>query len=112
MTSTGHVGPWMSATLSGAEKGKCDRMGTMTKKLKEAMDEASNLPEADQEKIGQDLLSHVEKLQRLRGEIDKGLHSLDAGEGRELNIQEFIRHANARHGVGVAVRAGATAAPT
>jgi hypothetical protein len=73
-------------------------MGTMTKKLKDAMEEVSNLPEADQEKIGQDLLSPVEKLQRLRIEIDKGIRSLNAGEGRELNIEEFIRDANARHG--------------
>jgi hypothetical protein len=73
-------------------------MGAMSKKLEDAMKEVSNLPEADQETIGQDLLSHVEKLRRLRAEVDKGIRSLDAGEGREVDIEEFIRDANARHG--------------
>jgi hypothetical protein len=73
-------------------------MGAMSKKLEDAMKEMSNLPEADQETIGQDLLSHVEKLRRLRAEVDKGIRSLDAGEGREVDIEAFIRDASARHG--------------
>jgi len=73
-------------------------MGDMTKVLKDAIEEISNLPAADQEKIGRDLLAHVEKLRRLRAEIDKGIRSLDAGEGRELDIEDFIRNVNARHG--------------
>jgi hypothetical protein len=73
-------------------------MGDMTKVLKEAIEEISNLTAADQEKIGRDLLAHVEKLRRLRAEIDKGIRSLDAGEGRELDIEDFIRNVNARHG--------------
>jgi len=73
-------------------------MGDMTKVLKEAIDEVSALPEADQEKIGRGLLSHVEKLRRLRAEIDKGIRSLDAGKGKELDIEDFIRKAHARHG--------------
>jgi hypothetical protein len=40
-------------------------MGTMAKILMEAMEEISNLPEADQEKIGRELLSHLERLRRL-----------------------------------------------
>ena len=75
-------------------------MGDMTKVLKEAIDEVSALPEADQEKIGRGLLSHVEKLRRLRTEIDKGIRSLDAGEGKELDIEDFIREARARYGGG------------
>jgi len=67
----------------------------MAKVLKDALDEVATLPEADQEKIGRGLLSHVEKLRQLRGEIDKGIRSLDRGEGKELNIEEFIRQ---RHG--------------
>jgi hypothetical protein len=69
----------------------------MSKKLEDAMKEVSSLPEADQETIGQDLLSHVEKLRRLRAEVDKGIRSLDAGQGRQVDIEEFIRDANARH---------------
>jgi len=41
-------------------------MGAMAKILREAMEEMSNLPEADQEKIGRELLSHLEELRRLR----------------------------------------------
>jgi hypothetical protein len=72
-------------------------MGVMAKILREAMEEISNLPEADQETIGRELLSHVEKLQRLRAEIDKGIHSLDAGRGNALDIEAFLRDVNAHH---------------
>jgi hypothetical protein len=44
------------------------------------------------------LLSHVEKLRHLRAEIDKGIRSLDAGEGKPLDIQDFLRRKNERHG--------------
>jgi hypothetical protein len=73
-------------------------MAHMTKVLKEAIEEVATLPEADQETIGRHLLSHVEKLRRLRVEIDKGIRSLDAGEGRELNIEDFVREKTGRHG--------------
>jgi hypothetical protein len=70
---------------------------TVKKILEDAIAEVSNLPEADQEKIGRDLLSHVEKLRRLRTEIDKGIRSLDAGQGKEFNMDDFLRDMNARH---------------
>ena len=73
-------------------------MSDMSKVLKQAFDEAISLPEADQETIGRQLLSHVEKLRQLRAEIDKGIRSLDAGEGREFSIDEFIREKTRRHG--------------
>jgi hypothetical protein len=63
----------------------------MVKTLEQAMAEVAALPDADQEKIGRRLLSHVEKLRRLREELDKGARSLDAGNGRAFNIEEFIR---------------------
>ena len=53
----------------------------MVRTLEQAIAQISRLPDADQEKIGRRLLSHVEKLNALRGEIDKGIRSLDAGEG-------------------------------
>jgi hypothetical protein len=62
------------------------------------MAEVSNLPEADQEQIGRRLLSHVEKLRQLRAELDKGIRSLDAGEGRPLDLEAFLRSKNERHG--------------
>jgi hypothetical protein len=52
------------------------------------------LPAEDQEQIGRTLLSHVEKLRALRAEIDKGICSLDAGQGRESSIGDFIRQKN------------------
>jgi hypothetical protein len=63
----------------------------MVKTLEQAIAELSSLPDADQEQIGRKLLSHVEKLRQLRAEIDKGIRSLDEGEGVELNIEDFIR---------------------
>jgi hypothetical protein len=66
----------------------------MVKTLEQAIAEISNLPEADQEQIGRKLLSHIEKLRQLRAEVDKGIRSLDAGEGKELNIEDFIRQKN------------------
>ena len=70
----------------------------MTKLLEQAMEKVAALPESDQERIGRDVLSHVEKLRRLRIEIDKGNRSLERGEGTELDIEDFIRRAHARHG--------------
>ena len=46
-------------------------MSAITKVLEEAIQEVRNLPEPDQESIGRQLLSHVERLRRLRVEIDR-----------------------------------------
>ena len=70
----------------------------MVKTLEQAIAQVSLLSDADQEKIGRRLLSHVEKLNSLRGEIDKGIGSLDAGKGSALNIEDFLRDKNSRHG--------------
>jgi hypothetical protein len=53
----------------------------MVKTLQRAMAQIAALPDADQEEIGQQLLSHIEKLRSLRAELDKGVRSLDAGQG-------------------------------
>jgi len=66
----------------------------MVKTLEQAIAEVTTLPAADQEQIGRKLLTHVEKLRELRRDIDKGIQSLDAGEGKLLNIEEFLRQAN------------------
>jgi len=70
----------------------------MTKTLDKAIQEVAALPEADQERIGREVLSHVEKLRRLRIKLDKAAASLARGEGRELNIDDVIRRAHLRHG--------------
>lgn len=46
---------------------------SMTKLLEEALAKVATLPPAAQEKIGEELLLHVETVDRLRGELDKGL---------------------------------------
>lgn len=63
----------------------------MTRTFEQAIAEVAALPDADQEQIGRQLLSHVEKLRRLREELDKGARSLDAGKGRTFSIEEFMR---------------------
>jgi hypothetical protein len=45
----------------------------------------------DREKIGRELLAHVEKLRCLRLDIEKGIRSLDAGKGREFDVEGFLR---------------------
>jgi hypothetical protein len=70
----------------------------MTDALREAIAKVATLPKAAQEKIGEELLLRVEKVRRLRGELDKGIQSLDRGEGRELNIDEVIKRARAHYG--------------
>jgi hypothetical protein len=70
----------------------------MVKSLELAIAEVSSLPDADQEQIGQRLLSHVEKLRRLRDEVEKGIRSLDAGEGAPLDFEGFLRQKNEQHG--------------
>jgi hypothetical protein len=69
----------------------------MTKLLEEALAKVATLPPAAQEKIGEELLLHVETVDRIRGELDKGIRSLDRGEGRELNIQDVIKRARIQH---------------
>jgi hypothetical protein len=65
--------------------------------LEKAITEVSSLPDADQELIGQRLLSYVVKLRRLRTEIDEGIRSLNAGEGEPLDVEGFLRRKNERH---------------
>jgi hypothetical protein len=69
----------------------------MVKTLQQAIAEVTALSDSDQEEIGRKLLSHVEKLRQLRVEIDKGIRSLEAGEGRPLDIDEFLRQVNQDH---------------
>lgn len=70
----------------------------MVKTLEQAIAEVTSLPDADQEQIGRKLLSHLEKLRQLRADIDEGIQSLDAGEGKPLDIEQFLRQANESDG--------------
>jgi hypothetical protein len=70
----------------------------MVRTLEQAIAKLSRLPDTDQEEIGRKLLSHVERLNALRAELDKGIRSLDAGEGRPLDMEDFLRRKNSGHG--------------
>ena len=70
----------------------------MVRTLEQAIAQISRLSDADQEQIGRKLLAHVEKLNALRTEIDKGIRSLDEGKGRVLDMEDFLRDKNSRHG--------------
>ena len=70
----------------------------MVKTLEQAIAEVTRLPAADQEQIGRKLLTHIEKLRQLRVDIDKGIRSLDTGEGKALSMEEFLRQANESDG--------------
>ena len=70
----------------------------MVRTLEQAIAKISRLPDADQEEIGRKLLAHVERLNALRAEMDKGIRSLDAGEGRPLDVETFLRQKNSGHG--------------
>ncbi len=70
----------------------------MVRTLEQAIAQLSRLPDADQEQIGRKLLTHVEKLKALLTEIDKGIQSLDEGKGRALDMEDFLREKNSRHG--------------
>jgi hypothetical protein len=70
----------------------------MVKALERAIAELAALSDAEQEKIGRRLLSHVQKLRRLREELDKGIRSLDAGHGEPLDVAAFLDQQHDRNG--------------
>ena len=68
-----------------------------SKTLDQAIAKAHKLPEADQERIGRELNDYIDHLGALRADLDEGLRSLDAGLGRELDIEDIIARAHASH---------------
>jgi hypothetical protein len=70
----------------------------MTKVLRDAIAKVEALPEVDQDRIARELIDYLDKLQVLRADVEIGIRQLDAGEGRELDIEEVIRQARAEHG--------------
>ena len=64
----------------------------MVKNLQEAMARVETLPEAAQERIGEELLEYVDNVERLRTELQEGIDSLERGEGRPFEIDDVIRH--------------------
>jgi hypothetical protein len=72
-------------------------MSQLTKIFKDAIDTVSTLSEAEQDKIGRELLDHVEKLRALRADLQAGVASLDAGKAKTLDMKEVVAQARARH---------------
>jgi hypothetical protein len=70
----------------------------MTKTLEKAFAKIADLPKANQEQIGRELLAHVRKLHRLRRDLEKGIRSLDAGKGKPLDMEDFLKRARKRYG--------------
>lgn len=53
----------------------------MSKILQEAFAQTAHLPEAEQDRLGRDILAHIEKLRGLREEIDKAFAPSMPGPG-------------------------------
>ncbi len=69
----------------------------MVRALELAIEALRNLPASDQERIGRQVLTYVEKLQRLRIDIAQGASALDEQAGVSLDIDDFLRRQNERH---------------
>jgi hypothetical protein len=70
----------------------------MVKALKDAIDQIATLPESDQEEIARQLLAYIDKIRRLRADLQAGVDSLDAGRGRPLDMDEVVARARRRAG--------------
>jgi len=70
----------------------------MVRALELAIEALASLPAADQERMGRQLLSYIEKLLRLRIEVDKGARALEDEAGVPLDVDDFLHRQNERHG--------------
>ena len=70
----------------------------MVRALELAIEALGNLPALDQERVGRQLLSYIEKLQQLRIDIEKGVRVLEVEAGVPLDIEDFLLKLNQRHG--------------
>jgi hypothetical protein len=71
---------------------------SMVRALELAIEALGNLPAADQERVGRQLLSYIDKLQQLRIEIERGVRVLEVEAGVPLDIEDFLHQLNQRHG--------------
>jgi hypothetical protein len=65
--------------------------------LQEAFNRTLELPESDQERIARELMEYVDHLRSLRSDLAEGIQSLDAGLGKELDIEDVIARARAAY---------------
>ena len=70
----------------------------MVRALELAIQALGTLPAADQERMGRQLLSYIEKLLQVRIEIEKGARALETEGGVPLDVDDFVFRQNERHG--------------
>ncbi len=70
-------------------------MQAMVRTLEIAIFKAAELSEAAQEQLGRQMLERIASLAELRAALEIGVRQLDAGEGKELDIEEVIGRARA-----------------
>jgi hypothetical protein len=63
-----------------------------------ALQKAAALPEPVQEQLGREILDRIEALTELHAQLEIGLRELDAGLGREIDVEDLIRGLHAEHG--------------
>jgi hypothetical protein len=67
----------------------------MTKLLRDAMAKVEALPAPVQERIAQELIGYVDKINALRADLNEGLRQLDAGQEREIDFDQLLKRARA-----------------
>ncbi|MDQ2078931.1 hypothetical protein RA307_01960 [Xanthobacteraceae bacterium Astr-EGSB] len=67
----------------------CATINAMVKTLKTAFDEIATLPDADQEEIARQLLAYVDKVRRLRVDLQDGIAALDRGDFDEIADEDL-----------------------
>ena len=72
-------------------------MRAMVKTLELAIRKAASLPEAAQEQLGRELLERIDTIDELRAEIEVGIRELDAGMGKQRDIESVIRQVRDEH---------------
>lgn len=65
----------------------------MVRTLELAVSKAAELSETAQEQLGREMLERIDALAELRSAVEAGVRQLDAGQGKELDIEEVIRQA-------------------
>jgi hypothetical protein len=88
----------VAAPSTRQKNGRVWYTGAMTKMLEKAIAKVATLSADEQEKIGEELLAHVEKVEQLRSVLERGLSSLDRGEGKELDMNDVVGRARLEHG--------------
>jgi Arc/MetJ-type ribon-helix-helix transcriptional regulator len=69
----------------------------MTKVLRDAIARVEALPVSEQDRIARELIDYLDKLSALRADLESGIRQLDAGEGRELDADAFLRRMHEQH---------------